>query len=65
MNIHTNFDQEIRGINDQTSTCGAYRTYVSARSESKAVEGRLAQTPQATDIGISNASARLVYMPLT
>lgn len=75
--MHTNFDiptapssnvrdQEIRRIEDQTSSCNAYRAYLSAtRNEEIAPEDCLGQNAQATNIGFSNASARLFYMPLT
>lgn len=59
-------DQEIRRIKDQASTCSANRAYLSTtRNEQIAPEGCLGQNAQATKFGISNASARLVYMPLT
>ncbi|XP_011657956.1 uncharacterized protein LOC101209129 isoform X1 [Cucumis sativus] len=52
-------DQEIRGVEDQASTCNAYKAYVSAtRNEQIAPESCLGQNGQATNIEISNASAR-------
>lgn len=58
--------REIRGIEDQTSTCSAYTAYLSAtRNEQIAPEGCLDQNAQAASIGTINAAARLVYMPPT
>ncbi|XP_038883502.1 uncharacterized protein LOC120074448 isoform X3 [Benincasa hispida] len=68
--IHKNFyiptapplnvrNQEIRGIKDQASTCRTYRAYHPVtRNEQITQEGYLGQNAQATNIKISNSSAR-------